>query len=1076
MKDYPRIRRLSTLGIIRHQHFDYEFNAFRTDFVGEGGAGKSMISDLLQLICIGTKFFRSPTKGQGPRKPNTLVLRTEGKGTDMGYAFLNIEIERQQYVVIGIYLESSGASDMFIVQAGNDFSVETILLPFSNLLGVNDFQKDNYILPLEDLKNHIHDTLQLTCESWDRTQNYHKILFKNDILPLDLSASNRALENYAKIIQAFSRESLDIDKSNSLQSFLFGDEKEKEFSERFDAAVEEMKGDEKQYVDNRGEIDKLTQKQKELSDLLHLKNEKEENLRCYLRGDYDYQHHNQVELVNLIEQAIKNYRVSLELLPKLKSIVNDKLDLFVSKKIDIESKVKNRSSDVLQWDIKNSRRNKFLDCMNSLKLSADEIVEMFNRFQVSKQSLLRIGQIENLFKAKGLPTSLLKNYLDKNIIGQLEEKLSQLNLNLDVKKKLRSLNNVNDKHSLARWALESGQQFNQKQEAIIRKFQNNEIHVQEPIDSNKRYIPFPEILIQKSLDIFKEDDSGFWLSLNGVLEFFSTDFQPIFDTEDKEIIRTYFETQTNTIAGDISKLEQEIGEIILIKDIFEEFTDPDGYLEAWNHSYDLKDQLYSHEVLEMSREEFSDHYNLSQEDRFEEMYQESQLQYKIIKDQERNIVLTESNLKELLDNFLKPNCDKRIDQISSKWKIISKNDVGHTEFNLLVEDGVTTAELREWYTTLKSNYQQLDAIIEWDLRAEELNDKKNKIYAQYPELFQTGYQSESSTKEIVDSLLAKYNKAENSYIILYNTIVNEQITNSKERYFDSGDFDGLCGAILPAEVLNSIDILEKEVIEKIRSHLASINLKNKKLNERKLKKLVNIINDVGQEVSEQLNKSRIIRNFLNDDEKKITGGHKVSLDLDYDNCLSAEWMQFFIDSIQKDMEYGGQNSLFESERGLSNDLEKYSSLAEKLREAYYRSGGNRSLKPQIKELLNPKSYYGLKFSMRTAKGKRNDGSTSQTYAAIALLCMGKLSLIDKKATKQKKAIRFMAIDEAAGLGSNFDMLYKIAELNDYQLLSLSISPNKIDARKQNIYLLLNSVEDEEINYDPVPIFGSADNV
>ena len=69
----------------------------------------------------------------------------------------------------------------------------------------------------------------------------------------------------------------------------------------------------------------------------------------------------------------------------------------------------------------------------------------------------------------------------------------------------------------------------------------------------------------------------------------------------------------------------------------------------------------------------------------------------------------------------------------------------------------------------------------------------------------------------------------------------------------------------------------------------------------------------------------------------------------------------------------------------------------------------------------------------------------------------------------------MAIDEAEGLGSNFDMLYKIALANDYQLLSLSINPNKIDIEKQNIYLLHNSREDEKVNYTPIPIFGSTFN-
>ena len=70
-----------------------------------------------------------------------------------------------------------------------------------------------------------------------------------------------------------------------------------------------------------------------------------------------------------------------------------------------------------------------------------------------------------------------------------------------------------------------------------------------------------------------------------------------------------------------------------------------------------------------------------------------------------------------------------------------------------------------------------------------------------------------------------------------------------------------------------------------------------------------------------------------------------------------------------------------------------------------------------------------------------------------------------------EAIRFMAIDEAAGLGKNFDMLYEIARANDYQILSLSIKPNKVEASKQNIYLLHNSLEYDDVNYQPIPIFG-----
>lgn len=316
----------------------------------------------------------------------------------------------------------------------------------------------------------------------------------------------------------------------------------------------------------------------------------------------------------------------------------------------------------------------------------------------------------------------------------------------------------------------------------------------------------------------------------------------------------------------------------------------------------------------------------------------------------------------------------------------------------------------------------------------------------------------------------------NNYDLEYNLLVRQHLKNNVNRFENTGDFQSLCEEILPSEILNDITILEKEVIEKIGKYLKGINLKNRRLNSRKLQKLAVIVEEVSNEVSDQRNDIRLINNFLNSGDKEITGGHIVSLEDFSEDSFSSGWMNAFTDSITKDFELGLDDSLFESEKGISNDLERFPSLKEKLLEAFYRSGGSRNLKPKIEELLNPKSYYNVKFSIKTSQGKKNDGSTSQAYAAIALLCIAKLSLLNKQSkNKFIESIRFMAIDEAEGLGSNFDMLYKIAQANDYQLLSLSINPNKIDIEKQNIYLLHNSREDEKVNYDPIPIFGSTFN-
>ena len=325
MKKYPRIKRLSTLGIVHHQNFDYEFSSFRTDFVGEGGAGKSMISDLLQLICVGAKAFHSPTKGTGPRRPHTMVLRTEGKGTDMGYAFINIEKAENQYLIIGIYLESSGTSNMFIIQDGNNFDPHTNLIPFSRLLGVGDFQKNNIIFPINELKEHIQNNLNLTCESWERTSVYHKILFSNNLLPIDLSVSSKTLENYAKIIQAFSRESLDISKSSSVQAFLFGEEKEKELIRKFYTTVEELQEDTRQFENNLGEIEALTTKQIQLSNLLDLKNDKDKHHQSFLIASYQFYNNQITTSSNIVRDQLTRYYYSLRSIPSLKEKIKEKI-------------------------------------------------------------------------------------------------------------------------------------------------------------------------------------------------------------------------------------------------------------------------------------------------------------------------------------------------------------------------------------------------------------------------------------------------------------------------------------------------------------------------------------------------------------------------------------------------------------------------------------------------------------------------------------------------------------------------------------------------------------------------------
>ena len=111
-----------------------------------------------------------------------------------------------------------------------------------------------------------------------------------------------------------------------------------------------------------------------------------------------------------------------------------------------------------------------------------------------------------------------------------------------------------------------------------------------------------------------------------------------------------------------------------------------------------------------------------------------------------------------------------------------------------------------------------------------------------------------------------------------------------------------------------------------------------------------------------------------------------------------------------------------------------------MKKAYHQCGGQ-AKNIQIEHLLNPLRYFDIDFRMVTEDGEVNGGSSGQVYAAVSLLCIARMSLIERNnGKKETKGLRFMPIDEGESSGSNFYLLEKIARQNDYQLIVMSILP------------------------------------
>ena len=292
------------------------------------------------------------------------------------------------------------------------------------------------------------------------------------------------------------------------------------------------------------------------------------------------------------------------------------------------------------------------------------------------------------------------------------------------------------------------------------------------------------------------------------------------------------------------------------------------------------------------------------------------------------------------------------------------------------------------------------------------------------------------------------------------------------KFQSSFNFIELTVCVLPDAFLSE-EAKEENFISQIEQYFSRINEKNKALNSRKLHRIKEILDDVDDAVERRLDTVRKIHLFLNDENQEITGGHRVSLRAEDNLGYPRKWIQEYISKLEQ------EDTLFTTGETLNDLLRDSTSLQEKMIAAFHVFGGHKSVKATVDSLLNPNSYFKLSFAMESqATGKNNSGSAGQTYAAIALLCIARLSLVNKSGfTKDSTAgIRFMPIDEAEGLGSNFEMLHDIARKFDYQIITMSIGPlGRFKQGEQYIYILSNNKSaGNEVNHPPMGIFSDRD--
>lgn len=1071
MKKYPRIYSLSTVGIIHHQENDYIFHPFRTDFIGDSGSGKSIIADLLQLIFVGSFAFRSATiPVKDKREPDGLVLRSPGKSLDYGYALVNIEIANGQFITVGAYLEStSKATRPFIVQAGLTIEQDEFA-PMSKPLYAIDFQDGKYIIPLDEIIEYMEEK-ELVFKEWQRISYFHKVLYKNKILPLDLTDKDKALKDYAKIIQSFSRgKELDTTKSSSLLDFLFGQEKGKEFMNKYKSIAEEIEKNAIDYGKNNNEITLLTQKCFQVSDLYKMLIKKKEAEKTYRTCQYVFLLRDYNSNKKSLQKELYTFLQALEDLSGLQILVRHELEE-AKKNRDQKELAYEEINDIYhEWRQKKNLLNSANKMIEQLKILPEDLAVYYEQYKIQKKDYIYYkhlkdklvnSRIIDLFTNSGWKDGLAAGngfYLKK--IDELRNRLSQLHI-------VEQFHDINNPNSLIRWALSVQRNFTKEEESLIYHFQRYEMDKPNQPKPFDRYVCFPEKLL-KNKNI-KPDTEGFWINLGGVNEFVNyITKEQLCLNNDRETILQYFQSQVANIEQEKKAIEEELEQWNKLYDIVNSLDAPARSIEVYIHKPEIK-TFQEIAVLNISPEQIQHSVkSLAEKDLIEQSEKKAKeelaLRYEQFT-QNKAIIETFPSLIQRISSLLN-GISIKIEPYKADWNtlLLTQTIQAYKEDDYINADNKTEFSKDE-LTILSTALSRCDELMQSVINLKNQKNHLNMIEAEYISLY-TDLPSINShsavSKESVEEANKFHIQNNIAYINQYTNMVKDFIPNEQYKFETSHDFKELIANLLP-DLFPEDMIIEEEVVDRIKKKLEDINEKNRELNNKKISKIQDLLTEVKRQIEAQWDEIRRINRFFASGRKKISGVYNMKLEKTESLQFPVSWLsQFKYKTSLENME-----DIFEG--SILNELNTQVSIREKIMKAFCEITNNYSKDITLEDLLNPNSYIELSLDMKNHFGRNNKGSTGQTYAAIALLCIARLSIIGNKNKAQEEGLRFMPIDEAEGLGSNFDLLSDIAEKYDYQILTFSINPlGKYS--EQHVYILNRNLDaEEDVNYAPIEI-------
>ncbi len=1029
----PKIYSISTVGILKHFNQDYLIHPLRTDFTGGNGVGKSILADLIQIIFICDEKnikFGTDSFNKDKREIQKLPYKN-----NFAYAFLNIKVDEEKFLTLGVNIQSKSGKKIrpFLILAKPELNapLNELVYDSSKILTNKDFLNDqNKILPLDELSKQLKEKYQLflTYFSYkEDIEQYHSFLFNNNILPINLTIPEH-LKAFAKVIQSFSRvRDLGLDKANGLKAFLFEDD-DKEYWEEYskhELQLDKLLTDFKELNIRINDIEQKQRVLEKLSDFEKIKNE----------SALKYELQEIIELYQRYTECQKQEKKLNEDL-KSKSKKSECLKLRENKFARIVPRIEKDYSDVesnytllLRYESKFKEWKRFDNEIKQLRqiayahFSAETInksTKIDFKDITSKEIIKKVNSTIPLFTQYGQLDDIIKKHDEQenelsSLVLQVEKKLNHL-------KRIIELLSGKGTNSLFGQIVHKKKVLSEYQESVLLALIDLSLEKPEIVFTGIRYALSTNILNEENFEIDKQNN-GIWLKLGDLREFV--------ELSKEERIFEYGSDFENILSNKIDELKIQVKKLQRKKEELDKIKKSQEYDKEIIKDYDFDIRLIQYSDIENLKESVWIINN--KEIKISQLLSDSSHLKSEIDEikQEITIPIDTQNLTELIKEYeiKKEIANKR------KRKILDKRNLESSELAGL------NAEMPHLQKNLKEKQDEISDVS----KLYEL--KKEGFTNQYPDIdihSQKGF----SENKLLNELKEDFETAHENYITEYKSIVNVFNETNEEKNSQVN--------LQINKKLYQFKVLEEVLLGGKIKYLDNISEYLREANEQRLRIVENIRDNMIKVFSKTLARYETYENIVKNLNtffigKKINETYYLNLNFrEYDN-IKISW----IDELQNSARWVNKPGELEFGHSVQEFIEQ---LFKKI------TGIRRAI--EFKDLLNPKSYFDLSITLTDEFKNEIPGSTGETYSAIVLLGIARLS---KVRDKNHDGLRFIILEELANLDDiNFNLFPLIAKEFGYQILTMTPKPYNSDSPDGwYLYHLIKGNKDININY-PVP--------